>query len=102
MPQYTEPHVLRVLETLLDVIREYPDYSSGSRHWDERVFHPDRAGVIRPLAALWVRPPYYVRHFFSLVRLLELSSVKRVMQLALVRLEPQARFTFSGHQEVVP
>jgi hypothetical protein len=65
MPQYTEPLTLRILQTLLDLIREYPDYSSGSRQWDERVFHPDHTGAVRPLSALWEKPPYYVRHFFS-------------------------------------
>jgi hypothetical protein len=102
MPQYTEPNVLRTLQTLLDVIREYPDYSSGSRHWDERVFHPDSAGVIRPLSALWQKPPYYVRHFFSVVSLLELAPVRRMMRLALARPQQQAPFAFSGRQEVVP
>jgi hypothetical protein len=87
MPQYTEPNTLRVLQTLLDVIRESPDYSIGSRRWDERVFHPDSAGVIRPLAALWEKPPFYIRYFFSVVALLEVSAVKGAMRLALARPE---------------
>ncbi|MGB8729808.1 MAG: hypothetical protein WCC99_01085 [Candidatus Sulfotelmatobacter sp.] len=102
MPQYTEPFTLRVLQSLLDVIREYPDYSNGSRHWDERVFHPDHAGVIRPLASLWVRPPFYVRHFFSVVRLLELDLVRRALRLALARPQQQVPFVLSGRQEVAP
>ena len=102
MPQYAEPYTLRVLETLLDVIREYPDYSSGSRHWDERVFHPDRAGVIRPLSALWIQPPFYVRHFFSIVRLLELAPVRRAMQLALARPRQEVPLVISGRPEVAP
>lgn len=102
MPQYTEPYTLRVLQTLLDVIREYPDYSSGSRHWDERVFHPDEAGVIRPLSALWEKPPYYIRQFFSIVGLLELAPVRRAMQLALAKPQPQAPFGLSGGQEAAP
>ena len=99
MPQYDEPFTLRVLQTLLDVIREYPDYSNGSRHWDERVFHPDRAGVIRPLAALWVKPPFYVRHFFSLVRLLENAPVRKALRSALSRPQ-QPRLVLGGRQEV--
>jgi hypothetical protein len=100
MPQYSEPYTLRVLQTLLDVIREYPDYSSGSRHWDERVFHPDREGMIRPLSAMWQRPPAYIRHFFSVVRLLEMAPVQKAMQLALARPQPQAPFSLSDPQEV--
>jgi len=98
MPQYEEPYALRVLQTLLEVIREYPDYSSGSRHWDERVFHPDQAGVIRPLSALWVRPPFYIRHFFSVVRLLEQAPVRRVVRSALARPQ-QPPVAFGGRQE---
>ena len=100
MPQYEEPFTLRVLQTLLEVIREYPDYSSGSRHWDERVFHPDHTGVVRPLASLWVRPPYYVRYFFSLVRLLEKAPVRSALRLALAKPQQQAPFALSGRQEV--
>ncbi len=101
MPQYTEPYALRVLRTLLDVIREYPDYSSGSRHWDERVFHPDRNGVLRPLHALWKRPPSYIRNFFSLVRLLEIAPVQRAVQFALSRPQQDFAFAFRDSREVV-
>lgn len=100
MPQYDEPYTLRVLQTLLEVIREYPDYSSGSRHWDERVFHPDQAGVIRPLSALWEKPPFYIRHFFSMVRLLEMAPVRRALQLALARPQQQGLSALGGRQEV--
>jgi hypothetical protein len=100
MPQYTEPYTLRVLQTLLDVIREYPDYSIGSRRWDDRVFHPDSTGAMRPLAALWEKPPYYIRHFFSVVRLLETTPVRRALQLALAKPQQERRFVISERQEV--
>jgi len=89
MPQYTDPFALRVLQTLLDAIREYPDYSSGSRHWDERVFHPDSAGVVRPLSVLWDKPPIYIRSFFAVVRLLEMDSVRGAVRRALMRPQQQ-------------
>jgi hypothetical protein len=100
MPQYNEIYTLRVLQTLLDVIREYPDYSSGSRHWDERVFHPDRTGFVRPLAALWIRPPFYIRHFFAVVRLLEVAPIRRVVRSALARPQQLPSFALGGRQEV--
>ncbi len=100
MPQYAEPLTLRVLQTLLDVIREYPDFSSGSRHWDERVFHPDRTGVIRPLSAMWQKPPAYIRNFFSVVRLLEMAPVQKAVQLALARPQSPVHFALSDRQEV--
>lgn len=99
MPQYTEPFPLRVLQTLLDTIREYPDYSIGSRHWDERVFHPDHAGTVRPLAELWERPPYYIRHFFSAVRLLETAPVRKAV-LALAKPQQDIGFVLGERQEV--
>lgn len=102
MPQYTEPLTLRILQTLLDIIREYPDYSSGSRQWDERVFHPDHTGAVRPLSALWEKPPYYVRHFFSVVRLLESTAVRRAMRLALAGPQPEVSFVHGERQEALP
>ena len=100
MPQYAEPFTLRILQSLLDVIREYPDYSTGSRRWDDRVFHPDRHGVVRPLAALWDKPPLFIELFFSIVRMLEMEPVRRTMQRALAKPEHQMRFVL-GNQEAL-
>ena len=92
MPQYAEPHVLRLLQTLLDVIREYPEYPAGSRRWDERVFHPDRDQIIRPLSALWKRPEPFIEVMFAIFRLLEIHPIRSAMQVALGRPEHQMRF----------
>ena len=86
----------------MDVIRDYPDYSIGSRRWDERVYHPDRNGTIRPLASLWKQPPGYIELIFSGVRLLEVAPVRRAMQLVLGKPEHQMRFVFGDRQEVAP
>ena len=53
MPQYAEPWKHRILQSAIDAIREYPEFPQGSRTWDERVYHPDRQGVARPLKELW-------------------------------------------------
>jgi hypothetical protein len=100
MPQYKEPFSLRMMQTVLDVIREYPDYSIGSRHWDQRVFHPDRKGTVRPLAALWQQPPGFIELIFSGMRLLEVGPVRRTMQLVLGKPEHEMRFVFGDRQEV--
>ncbi len=52
MPQYAQPWKHRLLQSTLDAIRTYPDFPAGSRTWDERVFHPDASGAIRPLAEI--------------------------------------------------
>ena len=53
MPQYAEPWKHRILQSTIDAIRHYPEFPQGSRTWDERVYHPDANGVIRPLSEIW-------------------------------------------------
>jgi len=97
MPQYTDPYTLRILQGVLDAIRPYP--SIGSRSWDERVFHPDHAGVIRPLSELWDAPPFYIRYFFSLLRLFEMAPVRKAL-LALAKPQHQISLALGERQEV--
>ncbi len=54
MPQYAQPWKLRILQSTLDAIRDYPDFPLGSRRWDDRVWHPDADGVLRPASQLWL------------------------------------------------
>ena len=78
MPQYTEPVVVRVTRTLLDVIRHYPQYPQGSQRWDDRVFHPCEDGDMdRPISSLWKKPPAFVERIFSCIRLAECGVVQR-------------------------
>jgi hypothetical protein len=81
MPQYTESLTLRTIQTLLDVIREYPDFEEESRRWDDRVFHPDLIGnnIDRPVSYYWKAPPAFLRRVFSFVRLLENPATRRAM-----------------------
>ena len=82
MPQYTEPVSIRTTRTLLDVIRNYPEYPLGSQRWDERIFHPDGTGGLdRPLSSLWKAPPAFLEQILSSIRLLENATVQRTMQL---------------------
>jgi hypothetical protein len=53
MPQYAQPWKHRLLQSTIDAIRHYPEFPQGSRTWDERVYHPDANGVVRPLSELW-------------------------------------------------
>ncbi len=102
MPQYNEPVSIRVWQTLLDVIRYYPNYPIGSQRWDERVFHPDSAGVDRPLAALWKKPPGFIELIFSGIRLMEMAPVQRAVRLALVKQKPQTQPAFGKRQVATP
>jgi hypothetical protein len=42
---------------------------------------------VRPLAALWNKPPVFIELFFSLVRMLEMEPVRRTMLRALAKPE---------------
>jgi hypothetical protein len=77
MPQYAEPWKHRILQSTLDAIRTYPEFPEGSRTWDERVFHPDASGVIRPLSSLWPngRAPIAFGWGIAMVQLLGKSPV---------------------------
>ena len=80
MPQYSESMCMRTIQTLLDVIREYPEYPAGSQRWDGRVFHPDHITHIdRPVSAFWDTPPAFLERMFSTIRLLENTTVRQAL-----------------------
>jgi hypothetical protein len=101
MPQYSQPVTLRILLSLVDAIREYPDQPEGSREWDQRAFHPDRHGVVRPLANLWVKRPAFVCAFFSAVRLLEVPFIRWAAQTVLAEPNREMQFVPGRGREVV-
>lgn len=84
MPQYAEPWKHRILQSTLDAIRNYPDFPQGSRTWDERVFHPDAQGTIRPLSELWPdrHPPYLIGWLVGMVQMLGAAPVSGSLRLA--------------------
>ena len=61
-----------MLQSTLDAVRYYPDFPQGSRSWDERVYHPDANGVVRPLCEIWPRgtPPRSAAAVIALVQLM--------------------------------
>jgi hypothetical protein len=84
MPQYAEPWKHRILNSTLDAIRNYPEFPEGSRRWDERVYHPDANGEIRPLSQLWgsESAPIYLNAVLSFVRIMGAAPVSRGLRLA--------------------
>jgi len=98
MPQYADPYTLRVFQSLLDTIREYPDRPKGSRMWDERVFHPDSKGEVRSLAEMWAKPPIFVTAFFAAARMLEIPFVRSAVA-ALGNPEQDIQFALDRGQE---
>ena len=84
MPQYAEPWKHRILRSTIDAIRHYPDFPTGSRTWDERVYHPDANGVVRPLSELWPdgNAPAIMRWGIGLVMLMGSAPVSSGLRMA--------------------
>lgn len=84
MPQYAEPWKHRILQSTLDAIRDYPDFPLGSRYWDERVYHPDVTGVVRPLSELWPsgQAPRGLRYAIQAVRMMGHKAVSSSLRMA--------------------
>ena len=77
MEQYTHPMFLRVVRSVLDVIRYYPEHPVGWRNWDDRVFHQEIMGAAhQPLSKIWDAPPAYIQRAFALFRLAEHAKVQ--------------------------
>jgi hypothetical protein len=85
MPQYREPLKMRVLQTMVDVVREYPENFAGRRSWGDRVFYRDpQTQVTTPLARLWKDGgPGIVKQFISAMRLVEWRPFRSALKMAL-------------------
>lgn len=84
MPQYEQPWKHRILQSTLDAIRNYPGFPEGLRRWDERVYHPDANGEMRPLSTLWKdgQCPPYVEAVLQGVRMMGAAPVSGGLRLA--------------------
>ena len=84
MPQYAHPWKHRLLQSTLDAIRNYPDFPQGSRTWDERAYHPDARGVMRPLSEIWPkgRAPLAIQCVIKCVQMLGASPVSGGLRMA--------------------
>jgi hypothetical protein len=85
MPQYHEPLRLRILQTMIDVVRDYPENFMGRRTWADRVFYRNpETGVALPLAEIWKDGgPMIVKQFVASMRFLEWRGVRSALRLAL-------------------
>jgi hypothetical protein len=85
MPQYREPLKMRILQTIVDVVREYPENFAGRRYWGDRMFYRDaESGAITPLASLWKDGgPGIVKQFIGAMRLLEWRPFRSALKVAL-------------------
>jgi hypothetical protein len=84
MPQYAEPWKHRLLQSTIDAIRNYPDFPQGSRNWDERAYHPDKNGVVRPLSEMWPagKAPRAMRALIGAVQMMGRGLVSGGLRMA--------------------
>jgi hypothetical protein len=85
MPQYHEPLKMRVLQTMVDVVRDYPENFAGRRTWADRVYYRDpETKVTVSLANLWPDGgPSVVKRFIAAMRLIEWTPLRSALRIAL-------------------
>lgn len=84
MPQYSEPLRMRILQTMVDIVRDYPENLEGRRSWSDRVYYRQADGRPVPLRHYWpTGTPFVIQAFVKAMRLAELRSVQSAIRLAL-------------------
>jgi hypothetical protein len=75
MDQYQERWEQRIFRSTLNAVTDFPDFMPGWQRWDERAFHPDKDGVMRPLAELWPSG-HAPRLLMGAIKLVRLGGVR--------------------------
>lgn len=84
MPQYKESLRLRTIETMWDIVRDYPELPAGRRRWSDRVFYKQDNGMVQPLSALWQGDgPWIVKLFLGGLRAIKSRQLRGALRLAL-------------------
>lgn len=86
LDEYREPLAIRVLESIADVLEDYPEHGMGWRRWTDRVFYEGDDGVARSVTELCgknVSP--IVDRAVALMPMAKSSRLKFALRLALAR-----------------
>lgn len=84
LPHHFQPHTLRVIHHLWEILRDDPDHGLGWTRWDERVFFRDKTGTDRPLRYFWGdRTPVLAWTFVRMVQLFGHGPVRNAVRAAL-------------------
>lgn len=90
MPEYREHLHARILESVADVLRYYPNYAEGQRYWADRVFFSINDSS-RPLSQHWKNGgPAWVRYTVKGLCMLGSPRLRPALRLALARGEGAA------------
>ncbi|MBV9300848.1 MAG: hypothetical protein JOY62_09980 [Acidobacteriaceae bacterium] len=86
MPQYREPHRLRMIRMIAEVLADYPE-SPGRATWPERVFiRQSETGPPTPVASIWGGSrhcPKLLRQIVRAIQLTQHGSMRFALRLAL-------------------
>jgi hypothetical protein len=83
MTQYREPLRSRIVQTMFDIVRDYPE-QQGRVHWNDRIFFRYPDGVVRPLVEIWKgKGPAVVQRFLWLLRLVKNRRIRGALRMAL-------------------
>ncbi len=87
MPQYREPHLLRVIQTLGDVLSEYPDHSLGWVKWSERFFRTQMDGSVKNFTQLFESraEPIAMKYLVKAVRIITNKKLRPAFRLAFAK-----------------
>jgi hypothetical protein len=88
MEQYRRPWEQRILDSTLNAITDFPEFSLGWQRWDERAFHQDNEGNLRPISELWAtgRPPFALRVAIRMVQALRSRTFAKAFGVAFLRI----------------
>ncbi len=91
LQQYSNLWEQRIMNSTVDAVVNHPHFSPGWQRWDERAFHPDKDGVMRPLAELWPRghAPRLLQCAVGIVRLTRYRTVSAAIRLGLPRAQSE-------------
>jgi hypothetical protein len=92
MPQYRWPLKLRLLRTVIDIVRDYPKSFTGRTTWADRVFFRDgKTATALPFSSIWSDDgPQALKHMIGALQLLG-----RVDALLFSRLHERRYFEYA-------
>jgi hypothetical protein len=93
LEQYARPWEQRILHSTLDAVTDFPEFIEGWQRWDDRAFHPDRNGEMRPLSQLWEggHAPWPLQLAVQFVRLARSRTFSHTFSLAMSGIGNTAR-----------
>ena len=98
MPQYHEPLHLRMLQAMVDVVRDYPENPAGRKLWSDRIFWRNPVnGETAPVSSIWSQgAPIPVKCFLAAMRSLEWRGVRLAVRTSLALAGNQASLSKSA------